>query len=103
MTADCFVTFRADNFEVGGLGESNSTPALGRGTVQLLSMIEGRTRKLTLHDVIYCPEAANNLMSVSRLDLTGRIRSVQGRTSYSLQLPTILLLQLAHVRGDSIT
>jgi len=66
-----FVTFRADNFEVGGVGQSNSTPALGRGTVQLLSTIQGHTRTITLRDVIYCPEAVHNLMSISKLDAIG--------------------------------
>ena len=66
-----FSTFMPDNFEVGGVGQSQSTLALGRGDVKLLSTIQGHTRTITLRNVIYCPDAAHNLMSISRLDAAG--------------------------------
>ena len=68
---DCFETFRANNFEVGGVGQSNTTPALGCGTVKILATIQGCTCTITLCDIIYCPDAAQNLMSISKLDITG--------------------------------
>jgi hypothetical protein len=68
---DSFLTFRPDKFDVGGVGQSQSILALGRGDVKLLSTIQGRTRTITLRDVIYCPDAAHNLMSISRLDAVG--------------------------------
>ena len=66
-----FSTFMPDNFEVGGVGQSQSTLALGRSDVKLLSTIQGHTRTITLHNVICCPDAAHNLMSISRLDAAG--------------------------------
>ena len=60
-----FLTFVPDNFEVGGVGQSQSTLALGRGDVKLLSTIQGHTCTITLHNVIYCLDAAHNLMSIS--------------------------------------
>ena len=66
-----FSTFMPNNFEVGGVGQSQSTLALGRGDVRLLSTIQGHTHTITLRNVIYCPDAAHNLMSISRLDAAG--------------------------------
>ena len=57
-----------DNFKVSGVGWSNTTPALGSGNVQILSLIQRCTWKITLHDAIYCLEATNNLVSVSKID-----------------------------------
>ena len=66
------MTFRADKFEVGGVSQSNTTPTLSCGTVKILAMIQGCTHTITLRDVIYCPEATQNLMSISKLDIAGR-------------------------------
>ena len=63
-----FSTFRPDNFKVSGVGQSHSTLVLGHSDVKLWSTIQGHTCTITLHDVIYCPDAAHNLMSISRLD-----------------------------------
>ena len=61
-----FSTFMPDNFKVGGVGQSQSTLTLGHGDVKLLSMIQGHTRTITLCNIIYCLDAAHNLMSISR-------------------------------------
>jgi len=67
----CFTTFRAENFNVRTYGRQNATPALGRGTIKLVSSDIGRSHIVTLEDTIYCPEADQNLLSISKLDRMG--------------------------------
>src|ERR1700733_6836855 len=95
---DCFETFRADNFEVGGVGQSNTTPALGRGTVKILATIQGRTRTITLRDVIYCPDATQNLMSISKLDIAGGYALYKGG-QVTLYAPDNSVIAIGSLRG----
>ena len=87
-----------DNFEVSGVGQSQSTLALGHSDVKLLSTIQGHTHTITLRNVIYGPDAAHNLMSILQLDTASRSTVYKGRrvihsTAEGSTLATGLLYQ----------
>lgn len=55
---------------ITGIG-NHSVKALGRGTVKLDFKVGEKSFPHLLHDVMYTPNATNNLLSISRLDDTG--------------------------------
>ena len=46
-------------------------PVKGRGTVKLKSWTNRQTFVIVLRDVLYVPQAPNNLLSISHLDESG--------------------------------
>ena len=51
--------------------EGTNVPVLGRGTVKLSSRVNGCTQTIILKNVLYVPQAPNNLFSVTHLDENG--------------------------------
>ena len=51
--------------------EGTDVPVLGKGTVALSSRVNRRTQTLILKDILYVPQAPNNLFSVPCLNKTG--------------------------------
>ena len=52
--------------------EGTNVPVLGGGTVKLSSRVNGCTQTIILKNVLYVPQAPNNLFSVTCLDENGR-------------------------------
>ena len=67
---DAFRNFEKISGSIEGVG-SNPVKVLGRGTVVVNFDLGTKTVKHTLTDVLYIPDAANCLLSVSRIDETG--------------------------------
>jgi hypothetical protein len=61
---------------INGLGD-NSVKAHGRGTVKLESYINGQKETVTLYNTLYAPAAANNLLSIPRIDDAGGAATFQ--------------------------
>src|SRR5258708_11634723 len=53
---------------LNGIDENNSTTSYGRGTVILHSKINGKIIPITLHNVLFVPDAANCLFSIGKVD-----------------------------------
>lgn len=67
---NAFTEFKPLDTEIQGIGKS-VLKAQGTGTVVLESIINGQLIPITLTNTLYAPEAANNLLSVSRVDQGG--------------------------------
>jgi hypothetical protein len=55
---------------INRLGD-NSVKAHGRGTITLESFVNGERQTVSLHNTLYAPTAANNLLSITRIDEAG--------------------------------
>jgi len=53
---------------LNGIDENNSTTSYGHGTVILHSKINGKIIPITLHNVLFVPDAANCLFSIGKVD-----------------------------------
>ena len=63
---------------VTGLGNIH-VHAYGRGTVEVLTSSSQQAQTIILHDVLYVPDAQDNLLSISRVDHSGgQVRFTQG-------------------------
>ena len=51
--------------------EGVDVPVEGKGTVRITSRVNGCTRTMILNNVLYVPQAPNNLFSVTHLDENG--------------------------------
>jgi len=67
---EAFTEFTPLNRTLRGVG-NNEVPVRGRGTIRLKSQIDGQKFVIVLKDVLYVPQAPNNLFSISRLDESG--------------------------------
>jgi transposase InsO family protein len=68
---DLFIDFTPlANHTITGLGE-HKVMAIGKGTVKLDFKVDGNYVTNVLKDVLYTPEAANSLLSISKLDDAG--------------------------------
>src|SRR5258705_1554488 len=56
---------------LNGINENNSTTSYGRGTVILHSKINGKIIPITLHNVLFVPDAANCLFSIGKVYQAG--------------------------------
>ena len=56
--------------EIRGIGDQTIT-AHGIGTVQVQACVGNKASDITLHNVLYTPNAVHNLFSVTRLDREG--------------------------------
>ena len=70
---EMFVTFNPEPSKVGGFGEDMALEATGRGTVTLMSTVDGQQIHTTLQDVLYVPKALNCLLAVGKIDAKGGI------------------------------
>ena len=68
-----FTTFNPEPSQVSGFGEDMGLEAMGRGTVNLETNIDGRSISTTLHDMLYVPKAINCLLAVGRIETKGGI------------------------------
>ena len=68
---ETFIEFTPLNKSIRGVGNTD-VPVKGRGTVKLKSRTNGQTFVIVLQDVLYVPQAPNNLLSISRLDESSR-------------------------------
>jgi hypothetical protein len=68
-----FITFELKPGTIGGINNKAATLSiLGRGDVRIISKVDGRDDEtITLRNVAYCPDAADNLISEGRLDRKG--------------------------------
>ena len=73
---EAFKDFTPLNKIIRGVGDMD-VPVKGRGTIKLNGQINGQTFMIVLRNVLYVPQAPNNLLSISRLDESGR-RAVMG-------------------------
>ena len=56
------------------LGDGHTLQASGHGNVVLrLKLLDGKTKERTLHDVLYVPELAFNLLSVTSAAKRGKV------------------------------
>ena len=56
------------------VGDGRSLPAAGKGNVTLnMNLPEGRTETCTLHDVLYVPDLAYNLLSITSASKRGKV------------------------------
>lgn len=70
---------------INGFDSNVSAHAPGQGTIVLRSVINGTAKTVTLHDVLYVPNARVNLVSASVLDEKGcTMRSENGRIQLML-------------------
>ena len=67
---DVFTTFTPLNRTIRGVGNTE-VPVKGRGTMRLKSWTEQKY-VIVLQDVLYMPQASNNLFSILHLDESGR-------------------------------
>ncbi|KAH9944614.1 hypothetical protein B0H21DRAFT_678119, partial [Amylocystis lapponica] len=51
----------------GNINSMGSTPTLGRGTVQLWAVHDGKRTTFTLHDVVHAPSSPHNLISLGHV------------------------------------
>jgi transposase InsO family protein len=58
------------NKRISGIGDTG-IDALGRGTIEIITRVNDQNLTVTLKDVLYAPDAINNLFSISRLDENG--------------------------------
>ena len=72
---DAFEAFTPLNKTIRGVGNTD-VPVKGRGTIRLQSQT-GQKYMIVLQDVLYVPQAPNNLFSISRLDESGG-RAIMG-------------------------
>ena len=68
---DMFTTFNPEHSHVGGFGEDMGLESMGRGTVSLLTSVDGKPIHTTLQDVLYIPKATNCLLAIGRIDTKG--------------------------------
>ena len=67
---EAFTEFTPLNRTIRGVGNIE-VPVKGRGTIKLKSWTDGQNFVIVLKDVLYVPQAPNNLFSISRLDESG--------------------------------
>jgi len=68
---EAFMDFTPLNKTIRGVGNSE-VPVKGKGTIKLKSWTDGQSFVIMLQDVLYMPQAPNNLFSISRLDKSSR-------------------------------
>ena len=68
-----FVTFNPEPLKVGGFREDMALEATGRGTVTLMSTVDGQQIHTTLQDILYVPKALDCLLAVGKIDVKGGI------------------------------
>ena len=73
---EAFKDFTPLNKIIRGVGDMD-VPVKGRGTIKLNSWINRRTFTIVLQNVLYVPQAPNNLLSISCLDESGG-RTIMG-------------------------
>jgi len=67
---ETFTEFTPLKRSIRGVGNTD-VPVKGRGTVKLTSQTNGQTITIVIRDVLYVPQAPNNLLSISHLDESG--------------------------------
>ena len=73
---DYFVDFtETPGHQIHGLG---NIAALGRGTVKLISLVNGKEFPILLKDCLYAPQSPHNLMSLSRVTEAGNKVTLSG-------------------------
>lgn len=68
---EMFREFIPGNATLSGFGEGMDTKSLGKGTVILNSIVNGKSIPITLKDVMYSPTSRNCLLSIQRFDAAG--------------------------------
>ncbi len=68
---------------LNGINENNSTTSYGHSTVILHSKINGKIIPITLHNVLFVPDAANCLFSIGKVD-QARGRAEQKNSSIQI-------------------
>ena len=68
---------------LNGINENNSTTSYGCGTIILHSKINGKIIPITLHNVLFIPDATNCLFSISKVD-QARGRAEQKNSSIQI-------------------
>ncbi|MGK2912533.1 MAG: hypothetical protein ACSLE1_22465, partial [Sphingobium sp.] len=67
---EMFTSYTPIECNIEGVGGS-AIRALGRGTVRLITKINGHDHSLFIHEVLHAPDAVNCLLSISKLDQLG--------------------------------
>ena len=68
---DMFTMFNPEHSHVRGFGEDMGLESMGRGTVSLLTSVDGKPIHTTLQDVLYVPKVTNCLLAIGRIDTKG--------------------------------
>jgi len=69
-----FINYKPlENVEMVGLGDGHSVEAKGVGDVVLMVLLNGKTRKVLLHEVLHVPQLASNLFSVTAATKKGYV------------------------------
>ncbi|KAK7008509.1 hypothetical protein R3P38DRAFT_2417759, partial [Favolaschia claudopus] len=63
-----FTSYLPCEHVIEGFGKSNG---IGRGTISLSAVLGSSTRACTIRDVIHCPDAPFNLISLARITDAG--------------------------------